>query len=91
MDAALYRLAQEGLTNALKHAPGRPVTLTLAALDGEARLTITNPLGPGAPGNGTGLTRLRERVDSLGGTLIAGDDGAVFTLAARLPLDRVAA
>lgn len=91
VDAALYRLAQEGLTNALKHAPGRPVTLTLAALDGEARLTITNPLGPGAPGNGTGLTRLRERVDSLGGTLIAGDDGAVFTLAARLPLDRVAA
>ncbi len=89
VDAALYRIAQEGLTNALKHAPGRPVTLALSTADDAAHLTISNPLAGGAPtrGEGTGLTRLTERVAGLGGRLRAGDDGATFTLAAHLPLD----
>jgi signal transduction histidine kinase len=69
-----YRVIQEGLTNARKHAPGSPVRITMAGKPGD-RLTIdiTNP-GADAPslrtpGTGTGLVGLSERVQLSGGQL----------------------
>jgi signal transduction histidine kinase len=74
-----YRTAQEGLTNARKHAPGQPVTLTLAFEPGQVAVTVENPLPPAgehgplaATGAGAGLTGLKERAALAGGTLDTG-------------------
>lgn len=87
---AAYRLVQEGLTNAHKHAPGAPVTVT-AAGDGEDGVTITvvnaRPLRPGRrTGAGVGLVGLAERFRLIGGTVHGGpDDAGGWRLAGRLP------
>jgi len=77
---ALRRTAQEGLTNAAKHAPGAPVTVRLAFTPDDVVLTVTDtgrPAGvsPAAladTGGGYGLEGLRERAKLIGGTLTAG-------------------
>lgn len=85
-----YRIVQEGLTNARKHAAGRPVTLTVIGQPGDGlRIALTNPGANGAtltPGSGTGLVGLTERVQLAGGTLDHGKlpDGG-FRLEASLP------
>lgn len=87
-----YRIVQEGLTNARKHAPGAHVQVTLDTADGAAlTIEVVNPLPPGPPprplpGAGAGLVGLGERVALLGGTLEHGGtrDGR-FRLRARLP------
>jgi signal transduction histidine kinase len=68
-----YRVVQEGLTNARKHAPGRPVRVLLAGKPG-GRLVVelANPVGPADPvinGSGTGLIGLTERVRLAGGEI----------------------
>jgi signal transduction histidine kinase len=87
-----YRIAQEGLTNARKHAPGAAVTLTVQAPDGDLRVEVRSlasvavPSGPSLPGTGTGLIGLAERVSLAGGELESGVDPAgAFVLRARLP------
>jgi signal transduction histidine kinase len=72
----LYRLVQESLTNARKHAPAASVTISLtgSAADG-LTLVVRNPLGfqpTTTPGAGLGLVGLRERLELAGGTLSAG-------------------
>jgi signal transduction histidine kinase len=61
-----YRVVQEGLTNARKHAPGRPIRVLLAGKPGgRLVIEIANPVGPADPvadGTGTGLIGLTERV-----------------------------
>ena len=90
-----YRIVQEGLTNARKHAPGAPVRVRLCTVeeDGLALVVeVINALparvGAGAalPGAGSGLIGLRERVHLVGGHLEHGvtPDGQ-FRLCARLP------
>jgi signal transduction histidine kinase len=87
-----YRIAQEGLTNARKHAPGAAVTLTVDARDGDLRVEVRS-LAPVAvasvsalPGAGTGLIGLAERVTLAGGELESGvDPDGAFVLRARLP------
>ncbi|MDG4787291.1 histidine kinase [Micromonospora sp. WMMD1102] len=79
---AAYRVVEEGLTNALKHAPGRPVTVGLRWETDALLLTVDNPLPEaGAPAphgqagheltahglTGHGLTGLRERAEQAGG------------------------
>lgn len=70
-----YRVAQEGLTNARKHAPGLPVDMVLRGGPGDRLLIdIRNPLpeaasAPVAPGAGLGLVGLTERVRLAGGRL----------------------
>ncbi len=88
-----YRIVQEGLTNARKHAPGAPVRVVLDLSGGTAlTIEIVNALAPGPPprplpGAGAGLVGLGERVATLGGTLEHGrTDGGRFRLRARLPL-----
>ena len=85
-----YRIVQEGLTNAGKHAPGGPVTVALDVREGELAVTVTNRKAtrpPTAlPSGGLGLIGLRERVRTVGGTLRAGPrlDGG-FRVEALLP------
>ncbi|MEY8039283.1 sensor histidine kinase [Saccharopolyspora cebuensis] len=78
---AAYRVVQEALTNAGKHAPGAPVRVDITA-DDDVEVTVTN--GPGrddgteaVPGSGYGLIGMRERVTLAGGALRAGrtEDG----------------
>lgn len=88
----LYRAVQEGLSNALRHAPGAPVTVSLEALPDELRLHVVNPppkeAPRAAPSSGYGLRGIRERASVLGGMMDARKepDGG-FSLAVRLPRD----
>ena len=87
LDLAAYRVVQEGLTNALKHAG--PVATDVALRRQGARLLIDvrNGAGRGAGGgSGHGLAGLRERVALYGGTLRAGPEGDGFALRVELPL-----
>ncbi|MFM9704483.1 sensor histidine kinase [Streptomyces galilaeus] len=79
VELAAYRIVQESLTNALKHASPGPVTVTLARRDGLLDIGVTSPYGhrdgPRAPGSGAGLVGMRERAALLGGTFAAGPEG----------------
>ncbi|SHE64707.1 sensor histidine kinase [Streptoalloteichus hindustanus] len=84
-----YRVVQEALTNAVKHAPGRPVTVSVDHLPGETRVSVTNgrpPVAaPPAAGGRYGLVGLAERVRLVGGAFDAGWRGEEFAVSAVLP------
>jgi len=87
-----YRTAQEGLTNARKHAPGQPVTLGLGFEPGQVTVSVANPLPPAGhsrplaePGAGAGLTGLKERAALAGGTLEAGPAGGAWRIDLTIP------
>lgn len=85
-----YRVVQEGLTNARKHASGQSVRLTVRGRPGDAlQIELVNAGGngtPGPPGSGTGLVGLTERVHLAGGVLDHGTaPGGGFRLHASLP------
>lgn len=84
---AAYRVAEEGLTNAVKHAPGEPVTVHVEWEADALLLTVTNPVAdpPSAPGAGHGLTGLTERVLPAGGFLDHRLADGAFRLYAMLP------
>ncbi|WP_367326104.1 histidine kinase [Streptomyces sp. HUAS ZL42] len=86
-----YRIAQEGLTNARKHAPGTEVTVSVAGAPGDGlTVSVRNPPPEGevppVPGSGQGLIGLTERATLAGGRLEHGPeaDGG-FGLRAWLP------
>ena len=91
-----YRIVQEALTNASRHAPGAAVTVRLVRNEDALRLEVVN--GPGRTavpadddtGLGQGLTGMRERASLLGGALTASatTDGG-FAVTAVLPIDDV--
>ncbi|MGY1809617.1 sensor histidine kinase [Blastococcus sp. SYSU D00669] len=85
-----YRIAQQALANAVRHAPGAAVRLELTPRDGALRLSVVNGPGgtPGTPGAGVGLLGMRERAELHGGRLDAGPTGdGGFAVVAELPLD----
>jgi signal transduction histidine kinase len=89
---AAYRVAQEALTNAARHAPGLPVALTLAWEPDTLLLTAANPLPavPSAAGpsrGGSGLSGLAERVQAAGGFLDHRSADGEFRLVAMVPAD----
>jgi signal transduction histidine kinase len=90
IDLSAYRIVQEALTNALKHARARRADVTLRYAPDELRIEVRDDgPGSGAAGNGPGygLTGVRERVKIYGGTMTAGTapEGG-FVLDATLPL-----
>ncbi|MGW6547090.1 sensor histidine kinase [Streptomyces massasporeus] len=94
VELAAYRIVQESLTNALKHAgPGR-VDVSLGRRDGVLTVRVTSPYGdrdgPSAPGSGAGLVGMRERAALLDGTFEAGPedspDGKIWAVRATLPV-----
>ncbi|MCK0118373.1 histidine kinase [Isoptericola sp. S6320L] len=90
--ASLVRVLREGLTNAVRHAPGQPVTVAVAG-EGPLVVTVRNPLAPHPPTggtSGTGLASLTGHLERAGGTLHAGDDGETFTLRATVATRRPA-
>ncbi|GAA3231534.1 sensor histidine kinase [Actinocorallia longicatena] len=91
-----YRIIQEALSNAMRHAPGAAVLVSLDYRPDLLELAVLNGRPPGdrvpfPPGGGHGMVGMRERASMLGGELSAGptDEGG-FAVRARLPLGRAA-
>jgi signal transduction histidine kinase len=86
-----FRLVQEALSNALRHAPGSAVTVTVTDEGYNLRVRVTNTAPERSdeptPGARLGLAGIRERAHALGGTVTAGhtSDGG-FELTATLPV-----
>ncbi|WP_419762567.1 sensor histidine kinase, partial [Curtobacterium flaccumfaciens] len=89
-----YRIVQESLTNARRHAPGQPVDVVVETVPGPGvRVVVSNTLTDGpAPADasghtaGHGLRGLAERARLVGGSFRAGsDDGRVHVVEAVLP------
>ncbi|MEV2250141.1 histidine kinase [Streptomyces sp. NPDC050147] len=95
VELAAYRIIQESLTNALKHASPGLVTVALTQRRHALEVRVTSPYGspsgPRAPGSGAGLVGMRERTELLGGTFESGPesaaDGKVWAVDATLPVD----
>jgi two-component system sensor histidine kinase UhpB len=71
VELAVYRIAQEALTNAVRHSHASEVTVSLSPSDGDLLLSVTDN-GDGLPADttaGGGLTGMRERAMLIGGTL----------------------
>jgi signal transduction histidine kinase len=84
-----YRIVQEGVTNALKHAAGEAVEVRLRVADARLELQVLNAVGEGSrgTGGGRGLEGITERVRLLGGEMSAGPDGSGrWEVRATLPL-----
>jgi len=85
---AVYRITQEALSNAVRHAPGAAISISLTADDADVAVTVSNE-HDGAPAGtpaGHGLRGMTERAKLLGGTVQAGPDaGGDWTVTARLP------
>ncbi|MFD3531296.1 sensor histidine kinase [Streptomyces sp. NPDC058664] len=96
VELAAYRIVQESLTNALKHAAPGEVRVVLRREPGALTVEVTSPYGerpgPTAPGSGAGLVGMRERVALLGGGFEAGpvtdgEGGKLWRVRAELPVD----
>ncbi|MFJ7156103.1 sensor histidine kinase [Streptomyces sp. NPDC101118] len=89
--AAVYRVVQECLTNAAKHAPGQAVDVSIAAEGPQLRIEVSNPLpardrtGRAPVSSGSGTASMSERVRSLGGTLTATRTEDAYEVVATLP------
>ena len=83
-----FRVVQEALTNARRHAPGRPVRVELdGAAGGQLRIEVSNrlPAHPTGTVTGSGLIGLAERAQLAGGELTIERDGGEFRLRVCLP------
>ena len=91
LDLTAYRIVQESLTNALKHARGAPTWLELTRTAESVTIMIRTGPGPGPAttpneGAGFGLIGMRERVRVYDGSLVSERDGDDFVVRAVLPL-----
>ncbi len=91
---ALYRAAQEAVTNARKHAPGAPVSIGLDFDPRSTTLRVTNGVCATAEasselsttGGGFGLQGMRERIELLGGQVVAEPTALGFTVQVAVPV-----
>ncbi|MDY0811094.1 sensor histidine kinase [Kitasatospora purpeofusca] len=97
-----YRIVQEGVTNALKYAPGEPIRIRIAVREGQLELRCANAaqtggvprptgsasrfVGTAQRNGGKGLRGIRERAALLGGEATAGPESGEWVLAVRMPL-----
>ena len=90
VELSVYRIAQEALTNALKHSDPTNVILTLAFRPSRLELEVVDDgmrTAPSTAPTGQGIIGMRERIALLGGELETGKrDGGGFRVAARLPV-----
>ena len=99
VDLAAYRIVQESLTNAIRHAGPAAAAVSLSYRDDELRIDVADtgrghrgPAGPVAEGTvsegaGHGLAGMRERAAAVGGSVVTGSSpGGGYRVAARLPL-----
>ena len=85
----VYRIVQEALTNAIRHAAGAKVKVELSYSSSNIGVVVMDD-GPGSEGprgDGHGLIGMRERVQAVGGTLSAGPTGTGWKVAASIPVD----
>lgn len=91
-----YRVVQESLSNALRHAAGAPVAVTVTAIGTRLEISVLNGTPDGGPdtgghshlGGGFGIKGMRERVEALGGSLRVGPtDNGGFEVRATLPAE----
>ncbi|MGW6153734.1 sensor histidine kinase [Streptomyces sp. NPDC055144] len=95
IELAAYRIVQESLTNALKHAAHGTVSVAVHRVARALTVRVTSPYGdldgPRAPGSGAGLIGMRERTALLHGTFEtgpeSGPDGKIWQVRAELPVD----
>ncbi|MBH1933697.1 two-component sensor histidine kinase [Streptomyces sp. AV19] len=92
VELAAYRVVQESLTNAVKHAAPGEVTVELTRDMESLTVRVTSPLdddgrSPRAPGSHAGLIGMRERVALLGGEFEAGAENGHWQVRAVLPVD----
>lgn len=85
-----YRIVQEALANAARHAPEAQVTLELSVMDDRWRIRVENEMSertprPSLDGGGFGLISMRERVQTFGGNLVAGPAGRMWRVDVELP------
>jgi signal transduction histidine kinase len=89
VEPAVYRITQESLSNAMRHAPGSAVAVEITRTAQEVRLRVVNGQGgtsPESTGAGHGLLGMRERAAAAGGSLRTGDaPGGGFRIEAQLP------
>jgi PAS domain S-box-containing protein len=87
LEATVYYVAAESITNAVKHAQASTVTVRGGQRDGSIELEIRDDgIGGADPRRGTGLIGLKDRVDTLGGTIsFASQAGAGTTIRVKLP------
>jgi signal transduction histidine kinase len=90
---ALYRIAQEALANAARHAPSAHTSVEIEATDGRARL-VADTTGPIVAGSDEdperprfGIVGMRERATALGGEFAAGPTPEGWRVSCRLPLE----
>jgi signal transduction histidine kinase len=87
---ALYRIVQESLANVARHTSGAPANVAIH-IDTDIQVEVRNPskvetpASPARDGNGLGLRLMRDRAESLGGTLHAGPDGDQWRVCAVIP------
>jgi signal transduction histidine kinase len=88
LQLTVFRVVQEALTNARRHAPGAGVVVRVDGAGRELRVEIRDAGGrtARAPGGGHGLIGMRERVRMHGGSLEAHPTENGFLVRARLPL-----
>lgn len=94
VDQAAYRIIQEAVTNAMKHAPGQEVDIEVHTDAQTLVLTVSNPLPAreaapdvsAAAAESRGLTNMRERAAALGGFFRSGPEAGYWRVRARLPL-----
>lgn len=90
LDSAVYRIGQEALTNAMKHAASEPIDLFVHASPQDGvRIRVVNPVlaagGVTVPGGQHGLVGIRERAAALGGKAWIGAHEASFIVDVTLP------
>jgi signal transduction histidine kinase len=95
LELSVYRVAQEALTNVVKHAPGATAVAELTVSAGKVRMVVCDdggPAGGDAPRAGMraghGIVGMQERISAFGGRLVAGPtaDGG-FQVTAEVPID----
>jgi signal transduction histidine kinase len=90
LDHTVFRIVQEALTNAMKHAAHAPVSIVVEATPAAGvHVRVANPVAAASSiaghGSGGGIMGIRERVDHLGGTCDIGERGGEFVVQVDLP------